>query len=256
MLPEGIIGYALGPMTSSLIVEFLGLEWTPIAAIPGLIMAIAIYFYLPKITFEKQHSSFATIFANLNSKKHIMIPIVLIVIIRSFMLMSMSTFYPFEWEDNLGYSVLTVGFVMTLFSIASGISTVIGGNLAGRYGERKMLLLSFILPLPLLLGALHLMQSNGIMSFALYIIGGALLESTIAVNIIIAQRTLPENIGIASGITAGFCWGIAGFLMFPLGMLISYFGTFSVITVVLLLALIAMGIIFTIPEDTFNDQKL
>lgn len=248
----GITGYALGPMLSSCIVFFLGLEWTLLAAIPGLIVAGMVYKFLPKITFEKQKSSFKDIIGNINKIKFILLPIILIVIIRSVILMSMSTYFPFEWEDNLGYSLLTVGIVMTLFSFAGGISSIIGGIFASKIGEKKALLISFLAPLPILLLALYFMKSDGILSFALYILGGALLESTISINILLAQRILPQHIGIVSGITGGFCWGIAGFLMFPLGILIDIHNIYIILSCILFLPIVATGLIFLIPKTAFK----
>jgi FSR family fosmidomycin resistance protein-like MFS transporter len=251
----GIIGYALGPMLSSSIVEFLGLRWTPIAAIPGIILVVTIYLFLPKLKFERPKINAREVLSYLYSKKTILLPIILIVIIRSFILMSMSTYFPFEWEDNLGYSVLTVGIVMAIFSLTAGISSIIGGALAEKYGEKRMLILSFILPFPLLLLALYFMKDHGILSFTLYIIGGALLESTIAVNIVLAQRVVSQYMGIISGITGGFCWGIAGFLMFPLGLAISKFGMYPVVGGVMFLALVAIILVFLIPREVFQKKE-
>lgn len=248
----GIVGYALGPMLSACIVYFLGLEWTLLAAIPGLIVAGMIYKYLPKIAIEKQRSSFKDILANINKIKFILLPIILVVIIRSFILMSMSTFFPFEWEDNLGYSILTVGIVMTIFSFAGGVSSILGGIFASKIGERKALLISFITPLPILLLSLYFMRTEGILSFALYILGGALLESTISINILLTQRIIPQHIGIASGISGGFCWGIAGFLMFPLGILIDLNNIYMILSSILFLPIVAVGLILLIPKRIFK----
>lgn len=251
----GIIGYALGPMVSSSIVYFLGLKWTIVAAIPGILTALCLYFFLPKITFEKQKSSFKEIFSNLNLKKALLIPIILIVIIRAFMLMAMSTYFPFEWEDNMGYSVLTVGIIMTLLSFSGGILSVVAGGLVKKFGERNILLASFIIPVPLLFGCLFFMKTLTILSFGLYIIGSALLISTVSYNIYIAQRIVPQHLGIISGITGGFCWGIAGFLLFPLGIIIDKFDIFTVITGVLCLSFAAITLITILPKNIFLEKK-
>ncbi|MGD9581479.1 MAG: MFS transporter [Vampirovibrionia bacterium] len=248
----GIVGYALGPMLSSSIVYFLGLKWTLLAAIPGLFSAFMVYKFLPKITFEKQKSNLKEIFSNINKVKHALLVIISIVIIRSFILMSMSTYFPFEWEDNLGYSVLTVGIVMTIFSFAGGISSISGGIIANKIGARNALLISFLVPLPILLSALYFMKTSGILSFALYIIGGAVLESTISINILLAQKILPQHIGIASGITGGFCWGIAGFLMFPLGILIDMHNMYIILNCILFLPLLATMLVLLVPKEVFK----
>ncbi|MEW5822052.1 MAG: MFS transporter [Cyanobacteriota bacterium] len=248
----GIIGYALGPMLSSSIVYFIGLEWTILAAVPGIITAALIYLYLPKISFEKQSAPLNEIIKNFSTKKHIIIPIVFVIIIRSLILMAMSTYFPFEWEDNLGQSVLTVGIVMTLFSFLGGTASIIGGSLAAKFGERKILILSFIIPLPILLLALYYMKTYLLLSFALYIIGGAILESGISINIVLGQRAIPMHIGIISGITGGFSWGIAGFLMFPIGILISNYNIYSVLEYILLLSVVAVILTYLIPQEIFT----
>lgn len=247
----GIIGYAFGPMLSSLIVYFLGLEWTPIAAIPGIIVTCFIYMFLPRIQIEQQHISLRAVFNTFMHKKNILIPLIVIVIIRSFILLAMSTYLPFEWEDNLGYSVLTVGLVMAVFSLVAGICSVLGGSLASKFGEQQVLLGSFLIPLPILLLAIYFMKTFGIISFALYIIGGAILESTISVSIVMTQRIIPQYLGIVSGITGGFCWGIAGLLMYPVGIIIKLSSIYSVLTYVTLLVIIAVIIIYCIPKDVF-----
>jgi FSR family fosmidomycin resistance protein-like MFS transporter len=251
----GIIGYALGPLLSSSIVEFLGLKMTPVAAIPGLLLVILIYLFLPKLKVEKPVIHLKDVFAYLLTKKRILLPIIFVVIIRSFLLMSMSTYFPFEWEDNLGYSILTVGFVMAIFSLAAGISSIVGGGLAGIFGEKRLLYISFLVPFPILFLALYFMKTHGMLSFALYILGGAILESTISVNIVIAQRVVSRYMGIISGITGGFCWGIAGFMMFPLGIFINQFGMYPVLYTILFLVFVAMILIRFIPDEVCDIRE-
>lgn len=252
----GIIGYALGPMLSALIVQYLSLDWTIIAAIPGIIIIIAIYFFLPKIEIEKQSFTVKNILDLLNSKKFLLIPIVLLVIIRSFMMVSYSVYLPFEWEDNLGYSVLTVGIVMTFVSVGSGLSSIWGGNFAEKYGEKKSLIISFIVPFPILITSLLILPVNGVLSFILYVIGVSLSMSTIAVNIVMAQRILPDNLGVSSGLTGGLCWGIAGLLIYPVGILIKMFDIYSVLIGITFLSFAALALVFAVPNDFYNDHQL
>ena len=184
-----------------------------------------------------------------------LIPLIITIIIRAFILMSLSLYLPFEWENNLGYSVLTVGIIMMVYSIFAGASSVIGGHLAGKIGERKLLLLSFIIPLPMFLLSLNLINDHTLFSAALYILGGAIMLSAVSISIVVAQRIVHSSPGIISGITGGFCWGIAGFLMYPLGFLMKEYSIYNVLFYSMFLTILAFVFILFISKDVFIKAK-
>lgn len=248
----GTVGYALGPMLSSSLVYYWGLKSILAACIPGILTAFLFYLFLPKINLDKENVPLAATFQLIKDNFSNLIPLIITIIIRAIILMSLSLYLPFEWENNLKYPVITVGIIMMIYSLFGGTFSVLGGSLASKVGERRLLLLSFIIPLPLFLLSLYFIKEYSLISSGLYILGGAIMLSAVSIGIIIAQRIVHSSPGVISGITGGFCWGFAGFLMYPLGAIMKVYGICNVLFYTMFLAIIAIICVLLISKDVFK----
>lgn len=229
-IASGTIGYAFGPFVSSILVSNYGLKSTIFAVIPGLIVFSLMYKILPKISVNVKPPEFKNLVLSLGDNKKNISILTFISFIRALAVMVFTVFMPFLWKEH-NFSIILTGSLIALFSLFGSIASYIGGKLNNYAGEKVILVLSLLPAIPCLYGTIHLLDKIPVLSFVLFVISGFILTFSTSVNIVIAQKALPENMGTISGLIGGFCWGIAGLLLTPIGFLSSDFGLINTLTV-------------------------
>lgn len=243
----GTMGFAFGPFLSSSIVETFGLNSTIYAAIPGLITAILLYKILPKIKHQTSAPKIKEVSGVMWNLRKIISLLAVTSIIRALAVQSFCVLMPFLWKEyNLSLTV--TGMVIALFSFTGGACSYFGGVLSNKFGRKALMIASFIPTVPCLLGSLYLLKSLPLVAILLFIMAGALLYLSTSVNIVLAQRAAPENMGIVSGIIGGFSWGAAGILLTPIGVMASMFGIIPVLSLVAITPLAGIVASIMIPE--------
>ena len=154
---------------------------------------------------------------------------------------------PFVWQEN-GISIRTIGILIALFSVFGAFASYTGGKLSNKLGERNILILSFLPTIPLLLTSLHLLKINQLLSFIFFILAGFMLTLAASVNIVVAQKAAPENMGMVSGIIGGFSWGLAGILLTPIGFSSDIFGAQNILFLVALTPVLGLIPAFLLKE--------
>ena len=142
--------------------------------------------------------------------------------------------------DDLHYSNLARSGVIGLFIFAGSMGIMVGGSLSDRINYYGLLLFSFIASVPLLYSSLH---STGGTFLTLLFLGNFVLSSSTTINIVLAQRLLPEHENIASSFMMGAAWSIGGLLSIPVGMLGDHFGLARVLDGLVMLPLITVVLV-------------
>jgi len=244
----GTIGYAAGPFASAFLVEKSGLGSTIWVIIPGLAAAVLLYFFLPKIPINRKPPNFKDVKKMISDLKVILFVLVFISIIRAIVIYSFHVYMPFIWQ-KAHFSVLTIGTVIAAFSFCGGISSFIGGHLTNYIGRKNLMIYSLLPAIPCLIGTLALLKTFPILAFALFILSGLLLMSSSSANMVIAQMAAPENKGLLSGLTGGFCWGIAGILLTPIGFIANHFGIEKILLILAFLPILGAISALFIPKE-------
>jgi FSR family fosmidomycin resistance protein-like MFS transporter len=95
-----------------------------------------------------------------------------------------------------------------------------------------MFLASLTLPL--------MFVTEGILLFIVLGLSGMVIVSTFAVTIVMAQQLLPNNLGIASGLMAGFAIGAGGICVTLLGVLADHYGVPFALKSIMILPVIGL----------------
>jgi len=139
-----------------------------------------------------------------------------------------------------GYSLVSVGAIISLFTVGGSISAVVGGHLADRIGYRSVYFVSFALSAPCMLLFIH---HTGQLLYLLSFVTGFLLLATLFPAVALAQQVAPNGRSLVSSIIMGLGMGISGILMPPTGKLADVFGIRTVLT---WMAIIPMAVLFFI----------
>ncbi|SHJ66056.1 MFS transporter [Propionispora hippei] len=138
------------------------------------------------------------------------------VLMRSTVTSGISTFVPLYYTSYLHGSPAYAALLLTVYLAAGAAGTLLGGPLSDRYGSRTVMLYS-ILPVGVLLYLFTL--AGGMWSFVLLAAISVLLAATFTSSLVMAQKMMPGNVGMASGLTLGFSIGLGAMGVLVLGQM-------------------------------------
>jgi FSR family fosmidomycin resistance protein-like MFS transporter len=119
---------------------------------------------------------------------------------------------PLYLHRERGFTLIEAASALTMFQVAGALGGFAGGNLADRFGGRRVIMMSMIGSVPFL--ALFF-WGTGVASMVGLALGGLILLFTIPVNVVMAQDLAPAQAGTVSSLMMGFAWGIAGIVFIP-----------------------------------------
>ncbi|HTM26756.1 MAG TPA: MFS transporter [Vicinamibacterales bacterium] len=213
----GTLGFSLGPLLFAPAAQHLGLGWTPLLAIPGLIV---VAFFLTRVPPIPLHHDSAAGFRALRPYARPLALLYAIVVLRTLASLAFATFVPVMLTRR-GLSVSTAGAIAAVYLFASGAGGFLGGPAADRFGPRNVIAWSLVLATPFLLAAPLLSGWRFVVVLA---IGGFFLQSTLPVNVIFGQALAPVSAATVSSLMMGFAWGMGGFSVPIVGAIADRYG--------------------------------
>ncbi len=135
-----------------------------------------------------------------------------ISVLRSLSTVAYGTLIPFEFQGK--ETPYTIAITLAIFSLASAIGGIVGGQISDRVGRTKVLRSSVGILIPLFALLIVVTPSSiGLIPFWLLAFAvGAVANATIPVAVVAAQEYAPGKTATTSAIMMGFSWGTAGVL--------------------------------------------
>ncbi len=243
----GNLGFAIGPILSLALIEYLGFSSLPLIIVPSLICTVIILAYRGTIAMPvvSHAEAMKKTERETNAASYVALGmIIFIVIMRSWTQIGLVTYIPFYYINYLKGSPLFAGKLVFVFLVCGAAGTLIGAPLADRWGHRFFVRLSMLLStvtLPLIF--LPIVQ-NSILLFFVLGMQGMVLILTFSVTIVMAQKLLPDKLGIASGLLVGFAIGTGGIGVTLLGLVADHFGVPAALRSIMIIPL--MGFIMSL----------
>jgi FSR family fosmidomycin resistance protein-like MFS transporter len=213
-ISSGTLGLAFGPAFFSMLFRQGGVEGGAWGALPGVLVTVLLLALLPASVVDQQpepHPRFHL--APLRGVWKPLSILYLLVFIRSVVQISFAAFLPLYLSRERGYSITSASWALSLYLASGALGGFIGGQLADRFGGRRIIMISMIGSVPFL--ALFF-SAGGALSLAGLAAGGLILLFTIPVNVVMAQELAPTQSGTVSALMMGFAWGMAGLIFIPL----------------------------------------
>jgi MFS transporter, FSR family, fosmidomycin resistance protein len=236
----GNLGSALGPIFALFLVSSFGLKGTAGLFAPGIVMGIVLISNLSWLTGPVQADFKQKIDGNharLTRKEIVpLLLIVAIVTLRSWTQFGLVSYIPFYYINYLKRDPLYAGKLVTTFLLAGAFGNLIGSPIADRWQYKPFLSLTLVLVSPLLF---LFYRAEGILSFIIIAVAGMVLLSNFGVAIVMAQAVLPQRLGMASGLMAGFAIGTGGAAVTLLGTIADHWSVPVALNTILILPLIA-----------------
>jgi FSR family fosmidomycin resistance protein-like MFS transporter len=210
----GNMGFAIGPVVTTVLVHEYGLRGGLLLALPGLAAAAAALALTPYLRgfIPEQGAAHAHAGADQPRAMGLLLGV---VALRSVAWFGLITFVPL-WEVHLGHSKAHGNHLLALMLFAGGVGTLALGPLADRFGRRPILFACVVLTSPLMFFFLAVGGVPGAIALALV---GACVVGTFGVTMVMSQEYLPRHIGMASGLSIGMSVGLGGVAAVGLGSL-------------------------------------
>lgn len=232
----GTIGYAIGPYLSTFTVEHFGQNALLFLSLLGLSSAIFLYFFVPKMPSKDCYTkdNFFLVMKEIMKNKTCVF-LTLISTVKSAVSISFGTYIPFLLQKQ-GFSLETTGLIVTLFFITGGLAAIISSKIEKKITSNGVIALSFLSILPLILIFLYILNSYKYLACILFISTGFFIMLSVGIILVRAQKAMPQNAGVVSGVMQGFSWGLGALFLAPLGVIGQNFGVDKILILMSLIA--------------------
>ena len=237
----GTLGFSLGPLMFAPFAQHVGMQWTPVLALPGLAVIAFFLARVPKFEASPHDSQGIRALAPYARPLGLLYTI---VVLRTMTSIAFATFLPVMLTRR-GFSVATAGAIVAGFLFASGIGGFFGGPAADRWGPKRVIAWSLVLSTPFLFAA---PQLEGVWFLAALSIGGFFLQSTLPVNVVFGQALAPVSAATVSSLMMGFAWGTGGMTVPLTGFVADRIGIEPTLVVLSFVPLLAAALALPLPS--------
>ena len=248
----GNAGFALGPFLATQAMVSYGLGGVAWLLAPAILMALLLLSqlgYLERVARERQ--AIRKTAGNMGVDRWSAFwRLSGCVAARSTVSFGIYTFLPIFWIEVLHQSKSAGGTALSILLGAGIFGTLLGGQMADRWGRKRVIIIAFALLGPTIL---LLQQARDITLATLLLIPlGIALFIHFSVMVVLGQEYLPNRIGTASGITIGLATTVGGVASPLLGWLADHSSVERMFLAVSAIPLIGLAIAFTLPDSTMR----
>lgn len=241
-LSGGSIGFAFAPILFAPFIAAMGLTWSPLIMIPGLLALSWTLRQVPPMDLPHKHerSTWATL-------RPAAVPLSLLyftIVLRTATTYGFMTFTP-TLLTRQGFTIAEASAAVSLYLFASGIGGFLGGPIADRVGPRRVIVWTMIASVPFMALAPHL---TPIGFTAMLAIGGLLLQSTLPISVTFAQTFVKGGAATVSSLMMGFAWGMGSLTVPLVGMGADRFGIQPTLAVVAFIPWLGAALAWQLPE--------
>ena len=242
----GTLAFGLGPLLISYLVGHFGLSVSPLSMFIGLLVMVYPFKVVP---FPEQEGLqnlglVGSIKEVLGDVWKPLALIWLISVLRAFVSQTFGTFLPVLCA-NEGFSLFSIGVIVSLYSIAGAISGLIAGHLSDRIGYKPIFYVSSLLgTISLLL--LLVLPNNWVLINAF--LSGFFIMAVLPLTVTMGQEIAPKGKSIVSSLMMGLAFGVGG-MMTPLaGHFADLFSIRSTLAVIAFFPVLMIPLIHYLPE--------
>ena len=141
---------------------------------------------------------------------------------RSILFLGLNSYIPLYWTDVFNASKADAGLILTVFCGVGVTSNVLGGMLADEAGYSRIIRLAYLVCLPALL--LFPWTESPWLAALLLVPLAAGLFAPFSAMVVLGQKYLARNVGLASGVTLGLALSVGGMAAPLLGYVADHYG--------------------------------
>jgi FSR family fosmidomycin resistance protein-like MFS transporter len=241
-LSGGSLGFSAAPVLFAPFVAYMGLQWSPLIMIPGLLALAVTLRHVPPMELPAAHER-----STWQTLRPAAVPLTLLyftIVLRTTTSYGFMTFAPTLLTEQ-GFTIGQASTAVSLYLFASGIGGFVGGPLADRVGPRRVIMWSLIAAVPFMALAPRLSPVGFTVMLAF---GGLLLQSTLPISVTFAQSFVRGGAATVSSLMMGFAWGMGSLFVPLIGAGADRFGIPNTLGVLAFVPLLAGYLAWRLPE--------
>ncbi len=248
----GNVGFALGSLVTTPVLLAFGVRGTVLLVAPALAMALFLVARLRTVLEGRTGQQRRQTMPSGTDDWPAFLRLTGVVVVRSIVFFGITSFLAVYFIHQLGTSEAVGGAALTVFLVAGGVGTLLGGWLADRRGRLASIRIGLALSVPALAGVV--LVGNELAALALVAVTGVALFMPFSVFVMLGQDYLPNRIGTASGVTVGLAVTVGGLFSPVLGWLADT--TSLRLTLAVLIALPAIALLVSCSMHDPAAQRL
>lgn len=248
-IAAGTIGFSIGPIISSSITNIFGVTKLPFAMVWGLIFAFFVFVCVPKVSHikeEKHNVSFKTALSDIFKNNTVRI-LIMVSALKSLVTSSFSILLPFYWKE-LGYNAFQIGVAVFVFLTVGALGTYLSSKYEKVIGYKNVFYTSLIVPFFLTIAFVSFVKYSSFVSFVIYVLTGFVTMLSVSINMVMAQKTMPQYKSMISGFIGGFSWGVVGVMLPLIGFVAEKIGIINTLLIISFIPVVLSYFVKFLPE--------
>lgn len=237
----GTLAFAVGPIFIATYVNAFGLQALPLTLLLGVPPMVYLFRVVPRPEAEglREHGFLRSLQEAFGGVWRPVTLLWLVMLIRSYVSQSFLTYVPL-YLSRQGQDLVSVGLVVSLFTVAGALSGILGGHLSDRSGYRTVFCISHALAVPSLYLLLRL---KGFWILPGAFLAGFFILATLPLGLAMAQELAPKGRSMVSSLMMGLALGGGGMLAPVTGKLADLYSIHTALSGVAMLPLLTLPLI-------------
>jgi FSR family fosmidomycin resistance protein-like MFS transporter len=242
----GTLAFAVGPLFITYFVSSYGLGASPFTMIFGLAVMALLFRIIPLPADETLENLgfIRSIKEALGTVWKSIVLIWVVMVLRAFVAQSFLIFVPVLYS-NEGYSLVSIGTMVSLFTVGGAISGLLAGHLSDRIGYKPIFYVAHSLTTPSLYLLLYL-PGNWVY-FSVFL-AGFFAMATLPLGVTMAQELAPKGRSMVSSLMMGLAFGLGGMMTTLTGKLADILSIQGVLGFLAIIPFLTTGLISQLPE--------
>jgi FSR family fosmidomycin resistance protein-like MFS transporter len=248
----GTFAFGVGPLFITFFVSNYGLGVSPFTMLFGLVV-MAILFKITPLPRQELLGDLRL----LDMLKEVLgtvwksiVLIWVIMVLRAFAAQSFMTYMPVLYAKE-GYSLVSIGGLISIMTVAGAISGLMAGHLSDRFGYKPIFHIAHTLATPSLYLLLYL-PGNWIFFNAFW--AGFFSMATLPLGLAMALELAPKGKSLIASLMMGLAFGAGGMIIPLVGKLADIFSIRSSLFFIAMIPLLSNGLISLLPAKKLKQS--
>lgn len=248
----GSLAFGVGPLFIAHLVGLWGLDISVWTMLPGFVVVGILFIIVPAPRGEglRGEGFVSAVRSAFGQVWQGVLLIWVVMVLRAFVTQAFLAFIPILYAGE-GFSLFSIGLMVSLFTMAGSIGGVIAGHLSDRLGYRPIFYVSFVLAAPTLLLILF---GKDIWCYVGAVLGGFFVMAPLPLGLVMAQKLAPRGRSMVSSLMMGLAMGLGGILAPLVGGLAELFSIRVVLASLTLVPVLSISLVWFFPEDRLKES--
>ena len=242
----GMAAFAVGPMAATMVVSGYGLHNLAWTSLFGGAVFVLLWLIIPMPQEEglRKYGFMGSLRESLGGVWRTILLLWFIAVLRAVVGQSVQTFIPIHYAA-LGYSLVSIGVIVSLFTVGGAVSGLICGHLVDKLGFKPVYYTSYALTVPCLLGFIN---ATGWLVYPVAFVTGFVVLATMFPSVTLAQKVAPKGRSMVSSLVMGLAFGTGGMMVPITGYFADIYGVKNTLTVLVCIPALVLILIKYLPE--------